>query len=190
MEVVAQIIAAIAWPAAIIWVAYLFRREVRSLFGRVSSLKYNELEAKFERNLEEAKEKVKLLKADQRAEWDKGTLQAVSTTYELFQRIAEISPRAAIVEYWMDLEAAVAAAARTAGIESKSPFNSRELVKQFIALKKMTDDVLPAYDQLRELRNQAVHLQDFSLSLKDAHSYLQSVLGLGNEFRSYAVGGA
>ena len=190
MEAIAQIITAIAWPVAAIWIAHLFRKEVRNLFGRVSSLKYNELEAKFERSLEEAKEKVKLLKSERRTAWDTATLQGISTTYELFQRIAETSPRAAIIEYWVDLEAAVAAAARKAEIEVKGPFNARKLVDELITLGKVPKDVAPAFDQLRDIRNQAVHLADFSLSVQDAQSYLQSVLGLGNEFRRYAVDGA
>jgi hypothetical protein len=47
---------------------------------------------------------------------------------------------------------------------------------------------MPLFHQLKDLRNQAAHMPDFSITVKGAQDYLESVLELGNEFRYYAVG--
>ncbi len=52
MEYLIALIDSLAWPAALVWIGYLFREEVHSLFGRVSKLKYKDIEAKFERKLD------------------------------------------------------------------------------------------------------------------------------------------
>ena len=45
MDYFVEIIKAITWPASIIWLGYIFRKEVRLLLGRLSSVKYGEVEA-------------------------------------------------------------------------------------------------------------------------------------------------
>lgn len=39
MEHFVEIVKALAWPIAVIWIGYIFRSEVRQLLGRVSSFK-------------------------------------------------------------------------------------------------------------------------------------------------------
>ncbi|MCB1735693.1 MAG: hypothetical protein H6981_01060 [Gammaproteobacteria bacterium] len=183
MDDLARLLDSVAWPVAAVWMTYLFRKEVRSLFGRLSVFKYKELEASFESDLKAVEEQAKLLRADEGA-WNNASLRGVVTTYELFLRIAETSPKAAIIEYWIDLEAAITKAAEKAGIQTKPTGTA---VKELIDLGKTTEDVYPVFRELRRLRNQAINLPDFSISIEDAQSYLQSVLQLGNVFRDYVV---
>lgn len=184
MDMLTEIIKAIAWPIASIWIAYLFRNEVRALLGRMSVFKYKELEAKFERGIETAKVQAQQLEPDKQKAWDNATLQGILTIYELFNRIAVTSPRTAIIEYWLDLEAAIDAAAKKAGIDERS---TTKKITSLIEAKHIAPDTLPLFQQLKNLRNQATHLPEFSISVKDAQAYLRSVLQLGNEFRHYAV---
>ncbi|MDN4262812.1 DUF4145 domain-containing protein, partial [Citrobacter freundii] len=185
MVIIAEIIKAIAWPIAAIWIAMLFKNEVRSLFGRVSQFKYKELEAQFEKGIETAKHQAQQLDHDKRKAFRKASINGVLTTFEQFNRIALTSPRAAIIEYWLDLEAAVGAAAKKAGISNSNISNQ---VSQLIEMGHIPANVMPLFHQLKDLRNQAAHMPDFSITVKGAQDYLESVLELGNEFRYYAVG--
>jgi hypothetical protein len=54
MEHTVEIIKAIAWPVAAVWLGYIFSGEIKKLLGRVSSLKYKDMEASFEKELAEA----------------------------------------------------------------------------------------------------------------------------------------
>ncbi|BAK76714.1 hypothetical protein NH8B_1899 [Pseudogulbenkiania sp. NH8B] len=179
-----KLLSGFAWPLATIWVSYIFRAELRSLLGRMSTFKYKEMEAKFERDIATAKAQSSRLESSKAKMWNEATLSGVLTTYELFQRIAATSPRAAIVEYWIDLEAAIWAAAKKAKIEEHSV---TKRVAALIAAGHIEKDVMPLFLKLRDIRNQATHLSEFSISVEDALAYLDSVLRLGNEFRYYAV---
>ncbi|WP_217475236.1 DUF4145 domain-containing protein [Stutzerimonas stutzeri] len=185
MEIAAEIIKSIAWPIAAIWIAQLFKSEVRALFGRVSHLKYKELEAQFEKGIELAKNQARQLDHEKYKALRNASIDGILTTFELVNRIALTSPRAAIIEYWIDLEAAISAAAKKAGISSS---NTSKNVSKLIEMGHVSANVMPLYMQLKELRNQATHMPDFSITAKDAQAYLKSVLELGNEFRYYAVG--
>jgi len=184
MEILSNLIIGIAWPIAIVWIALSFRDEVRLLLGRVSTLKYKEMEAKFERTLSATKKQVKQLSNEERENWDKGKIKGVLTTHELFQRIAKTSPRAAIIEYWVDLEAAISFAAEKAGIKKESAV---EATSELVRNKCVTPDILPLVRDLKKLRNQAIHLADKSISEDEALTYLDVVLHVGNEFRRYGV---
>ena len=59
MEHFVEIIKAIAWPIAIVWLGYVFRSEVRQLLGRMSSLKYKDMEANFDKQLAKAESEAK-----------------------------------------------------------------------------------------------------------------------------------
>ncbi|WP_310638559.1 hypothetical protein [Delftia acidovorans] len=179
-----QLLTSFAWPLAAIWISYIFRAELRSLLGRMSTFKYKEMEAKFERDIAAAKAQSSRLEPSKTKIWNDATLSGVLTTYELFQRIAATSPRAAIIEYWIDLEAAISAAAKKAKIEGRSV---TKRVAALIEAGHIEADAMPLFLKLRDIRNQATHLSEFSISVEDALAYLDSVLRLGNEFRHYAV---
>lgn len=49
MEHLIALIDSLVWPVALVWIGYLFRKEVRGLIGRVSQLKYKGAEAHFEK---------------------------------------------------------------------------------------------------------------------------------------------
>jgi hypothetical protein len=51
MEIIAKIIDSLAWPVVVIWLGYLFRGEIRILFGRISQLTYKDLQLNLKKNL-------------------------------------------------------------------------------------------------------------------------------------------
>lgn len=56
MEIALGIVNAVSWPVCILWLAYLFRPEIRAVFTRVSSLKFKEFEASFSEELSKTEE--------------------------------------------------------------------------------------------------------------------------------------
>lgn len=184
MEIAAEIIKALSWPIAAIWIAQLFKNEVRALSGRVSRFKYKELEAQFEKGIEVAKNQANQLDNKKYKALKSASIDGILTTFELINRIALTSPRAAVIEYWWDLEAAISAAAKKAEIHVT---DTSERVSKLIRMGHISADAMPLYFQLRDLRDQATHMPDFSITAKDAQAYLTSVLALGNEFRHYAT---
>ncbi len=187
MEYFVKLIDAIAWPAAIVWLGFLFRREVRKLLGRMSTFKYKEMEAKFEKELLKAETEAKKIITSEGKTWEEASARGVTTQHEQFQRIANISPRAAIIESWLDVEVAIIAAAEKAGLEVKPPINIHQLAMHLFSMKVLNNEVISVYQSLRKLRNQAAHMADFTLSYEEAIKYLDLALGVANTFRRYAT---
>lgn len=49
MELIVSLGVAVAWPAAVVWVAIIFKNEIRLFLSRISQLKYKDLESSFDK---------------------------------------------------------------------------------------------------------------------------------------------
>lgn len=169
MELIVTLLTGIAWPVAVIWISYLFKGEFRSLLHRMSQFKYKDVEATFEKGLVEAEAKISSI----------GPLSPslplrpeVMSKLESLRRIADVSPRAAILEAWVLVEDA---AGRSGFIQGAAipRVNPRLFVEELVRLEKLPKGSNSLLDQMRKLRNQAAHLPDFSLNQDEADRYLQ-----------------
>lgn len=99
MELLVNLLIGIAWPVAAVWIAYLFKGELRSLLYWM--FKYKDLEAKFESGLAEAEAKVTAI---ERSSPSSPPRPEISSKLEQLCRITDVSPRAAIMEAWVLVE--------------------------------------------------------------------------------------
>lgn len=180
VELLVTLIVGIAWPVATVWVAYMFKGELKALVSRISHLKYKEVEAKFEKGLAEAEAEVKKVELT--------TPPALPQPERLSQldqlrRIAEVSPRAAIMEAWVLIETAATVGGFTSGTVMPR-VNPRLLTEQLVRVGKIPDESRVLMDKLRQLRNQAAHLPDFALSQDEAERYLELAVKISEIIRS------
>ncbi|WP_415896262.1 DUF4145 domain-containing protein [Neptuniibacter sp. QD57_21] len=167
MEYFVEIIKAIAWPASIVWLGYIFRSEVRQLLGRISSFKYKDMEASFDKELAKAENEAKEIKVSN----DKKSTDELSQIEQLL-RIAEVSPRAAIVEAWTLIEMAASNKGLKSGVAI--PRTSPKMIVDYLQLSgELSKNSLEVIEQLRKLRNQAVHMPDFAITQNEAERYLE-----------------
>jgi hypothetical protein len=169
MELVVKLLVGIAWPAAIIWVAMLFRREIRSVLSRVSQLKYKDLEANFDEGLGNAEAKAAVVGPAAPALPRKSEIMS---RLEQLRRIADVSPRASILEAWVLVEEAAGKSGFVQGA-STPRVNPFLFVEELIRLGKLPSGSSALIEQLRKLRNQAAHLPDFSITQDEADRYLE-----------------
>lgn len=166
MEHLVEIIKALAWPVSVVWLGYIFRGEVRQLLSRMSSFKYKGLEANFERELAEAEDKAKAIPAPS----DTPPGQTQPQAEQLF-RIAEVSPRAAVVEAWTLIETAAVKGGLTSGAAIQRT-NPKMIVDYLISSGKFSDESINLIEQLRRIRNRASRMPDFAISQEEAERYL------------------
>ena len=169
MEQFVNLIIGIAWPVALVWVAYLFKGELRSLMHRMSQLKYKDVEAKFEIGLAEAEAKISSIGISAVASPPRSE---ITSKLESLRRIADVSPRAAIMESWVLVEDA---AGRSGFVQGASipKVNPHLFVEELVRLGKLPKESEVFLDQMRKLRNQAANLPDFSINQDEADRYLQ-----------------
>ena len=180
MEIVVALLDAIAWPITILILALLFRSELRAGLKRLSYIKYRDTELKFEADLKKLEKKALLLPE---ANQDKVLNSIESSEYARMIRLAEASPRAAIFEAWIKVEEATKKVAEAHGIEHRGAYRTMRLLRE----KEVVNVGLDLYDELRVLRNRAVHLPEFAIEIDEAERYILLALGLAMRLQEAAT---
>ncbi|MER8532101.1 DUF4145 domain-containing protein [Mesorhizobium sp. M1005] len=154
-------ITSLAWPAALVAAVWIFRGELRPLLPRLH-LKHKDTEITF--RLSEAEKTVEHLPRSN-LEIPPPTPEEISR----FEKIAQISPRAAILEIRAELDSAVYGLAESSGEPRKLPFgNMIRLLRDHEILDSGTSALL---DDLRVLGNRAAHETSHDFSVDDARRY-------------------
>lgn len=167
MDHLVEIIKALAWPVAVIWMSFIFRAEVRSLLGRVSSFKYKGVEASFGKSLEKAESDARNIESPASQVEDSENAQV-----EQLLRISEVSPRAAVVEAWTLIETAAMKHGLVAGATIRR--TNPKMILNYLELSgKFSPESIRLINELRHIRNKATHLPDFAVSQSDAERYLE-----------------
>jgi len=172
MDIVIQLVDALAWPVTVLLLARLFRSELRGVLTRLSRLKYKGVEATFERELEAIEAEVEAIPGR------RALPPSADVDDDRVLRLAAISPRASITEAWREVELATMRAAQAQRIDVAGPIAETRALRTLVAQGRVSEDVLPIYDRLRRLRNQAAHAQDFEIDADEAQRYASLALEL------------
>jgi len=149
---VASLVDSLAWPAAVVLLAFVFRHSLTQLIPYLRRLKYKDIELEFDRQLGEVREELGPAEALPTA------LPSGESPVRYFRSLAEISPRAAILEAWLEFELTANQAVETLGVTAKGrPLSMQGLFKALSAHELISHAEVDALTRLRALRNQVVH---------------------------------
>lgn len=176
-----EVIKALAWPAVVTLLIVKLRRPLLDLVPFLRKLKYKEFELEFAKEVAELK-----AHSGERPTIDALPPEPTPARDSWLQEMASFSPRAAVIEAWLEVE--------TAAVEAASSFWSQPSVKSIKHFPQLGEYLLQCHviDQkqlntfrkLRELRNKAAHLENLELSEKDVKSYINLATGLAAEIRA------
>ena len=99
LEFIVALIDSLAWPLAVVVLFVLFRGQIVALLSLLRRIKYGDLDVYFSEQLEEVESQVQSIP----------TGNHVPAVDDRIREIASISPRVAIIESWLTVEAAVKA---------------------------------------------------------------------------------
>ena len=172
MSTVADLASALAWPLAFVWFVQKYGNDVKELIVRLSKVKFGNAEAEFTLGLKAAEElanEAPLIEAskdlpEEGAEFSKRMSQ--------LERIADVSPRAAIMESWLLIEEAAGKAGFIQGA-SIPRINPLLFIEWLVREGKIDKSTAILVDRMRKLRNEASHMRDFELTKDEAERYLK-----------------
>jgi hypothetical protein len=179
-----------AWPFATTLIALQFKGEIVKLLLRLRRFKYKDTELEFTEGLKELVEESQK-EGKSIAPPDPKNIE-LRKEYDTLMRIAELSPRAAIIETFRRVELAAYDAL------SENSFNKE--LKNLMPFNKVLDilrnnsDILDdhTYQQLkrlRDLRNKAVHSEEFSLSTMPVEAYIDIALTIASQINQRSTNG-
>lgn len=181
-----QFVDAVAWPIAVLLIALLFRSELRSLLGRMTTLKYKELQAEFEKKLDSAEKEAKAISTNKAIDQKIYTnvMDYIEDTKSRLIRIAEVSTRAAIIEAWTELETAIHYTAKEKGMDEGKRVSMNQLIERLVEKGMISKKLLTLYNDLRALRNQVAHTREYHVTYSQAERYIFLAIDFAVELHS------
>lgn len=174
-DILVRILDTVVWPLTVIALSYFFRSEIKRIFERLSKFRYKGLEADFEKGLIQTEKIVKisarpLPKIESLGEIVESELG--STILSLLP----VSPKSAIIFMWLFVEKAATEAAERSGIFIPPRFSGHQVFQLLNERSLLDDEFITVYRLLRNLRNKAVNMPEFTLGEEEAERYI--LLGL------------
>lgn len=177
-----SIIATLSWPITLLVLVVMLKKPISELIPLLRKLKYKELEMEFRDGVSELK--VAAIESDLSVSV---ASPAVQNEESRLVKLANISPRAAIMEAWIHVE--------NAAIELVSSFynqdpsdtlkNYSKLGEYLLDVKVIDSKQLEFFNKLRQLRNKAAHAEELSLNESDAKAYVEFAYSLAEHIKNH-----
>jgi hypothetical protein len=186
LSFIASLVQSLAWPAAVALIAFMFRRSLTNLIPGLKRLKFKDVELEFGRQLEVIKqelgptlERVPVPQIDQ----PRLALPEPKGTAQYYRSLAEISPRAAILEAWLGFELAANAAYELAAPSPRRVVSMPRLFDVLGEAELLTRPEVDALTRLRALRNEVVHGPEPALSVDVIAEYASVLQRITEDLR-------
>ena len=180
LKFIAEMSSAVAWPATVLVLALLLRRPILSLLPRLGILKYKDLQLDFTKEVSELKRRA-----------DELSPEAIQQhTPDRLVYLAAVSPRAAILEAWRELESAAkhAVKGRYIGVAPYTDSGFAEpnpaLVDALKSTGKVAEREAGLFQNLMLFRNKVAHAPDLILDFEMARSYIDAAAAVEASLRS------
>lgn len=167
---ISEIIKSLAWPAAVVSLVIMLKKPIAQLIPLLRKLKYKELEMEFSKEIAELKAEASVPISSV----GQSTSTQTSPANRLLQ-LVNFSTRAAIMEAWLEVEAAATEVASSFWNEPPSDTlrNYPKLGEYLLQCQVIDKKQLEIFNKLRQLRNKAAHAEELNLSESDAKSYIE-----------------
>jgi hypothetical protein len=164
---IASMFRSLVWPSCILILIIILKRQISELLSRLGTVRYRDLNLIFERGIEGAKKAVP----------DAKKLEPFKFHY--FEGLAELSPRAALLDAWYGFEAQAMSIVKGLGlVERGEPI---QMAKLFHVLREgdlINREEEKALIKLRTVRNEAAHAPEVNLSKEQVTEYAELITQL------------
>lgn len=178
----AQIINSSAWPLVVVFIVYQLKDRLAELLPRLKKLKHKDTELEFAEKLNELAIDSEAIKGNTLPIERKPEL---NEQFNFLLKLADISPRSAVLESYRVLETALAKAVTKVypELEKKTLLNNMQIQK-LLHGKILSAHQYHQLKELKHLRNQAAHMEDFDLQGMHIEAYIDIALTLVNNLEN------
>lgn len=166
----ASVIGSSAWPLAVIIIVFLLRKSLNRLLLKLTNLKYKDIiELNFDK--ETALAKIELKSKSIPLQLPEKISQKIQGQL-YFQKLAETSPRAALLDAWLPFEIEASRIGRVIGVSNYDrPIQMTQLIEGLNRENVLNDQEAKAVVRLRNMRNNIVHTDSVDLSPESVGEY-------------------
>lgn len=183
LEFTAAMTGAVAWPAVVLIALIALRRSLLELLPGLHRLRYKDLELTFGRQVAEARGEIE--SHQHRAQV---TTETPVGEDEYYRLLADVSPRAAILEAWLPFETLATRLAEARGLMSRGrPLQMPALIGGLKNESLLTDEEARAITRLRAIRNEVVHAPTVDLPSHEVLDYVRVLRGITSALEGRAA---
>jgi hypothetical protein len=184
LSFIASVVGSVAWPAAAVMVVFVFRESIAKLLPELHKLKYKDMELEFGKRIAEVKQELedrpKPKELPEHAKGEAPPEPGGTTAY--YRSLAEVSPRAAILEAWLGFELVANSAIKRLQPGPRLRMASMSQLFEVLAeAELLTRTEVDALTRLRGLRNQVVHGPEPDLSIELVAEYASLVQTIADD---------
>lgn len=151
-----SVIGSIAWPIAAVIIAAIFRKQIASLLKRIKEASWGGAKINFGEKLDEIEEDTRVLVGNE----PEAVVPTNPPEEERFQKLLAISPNAAILDAWSQVEGTLVQRANAFGIKYLDP---REPIDRRLADSNLLNaSAIRIVREMRKIRNAAAHNQEMT----------------------------
>lgn len=163
----------LAWPVSVVILGYIFRRDINDAFFVHFRPQPQKIAYRLASRIEEAEKLAVDITSTMGGKPDLHSSEHYKKSHESLQRLAKASPRAAIIETWVEIEHKLLDIADELEIYGRGPIGSKRVLEKLISQNKLPAEILILYQALRDIRNKATHVPDYTFSNSDAERYFE-----------------
>lgn len=174
-DAIAKVATPLAWPLAAVVIVFLLRTQLADLLPAIRRLRFGAFEFDFG-------ERINALETKAVQEEILATLPPESLESTRLERLADVAPRAAVLEAWLAVEKEARVAAEKVNLPPNVPI--ARLVRELQSRRLVALGLAAYVNELREIRNRAVHADDFTLLPDHAERYVTLARQVANVLAS------
>ena len=168
LDLIARLVQVLVWPAVVLTLIILARKEIRTVLLSLRRVKYREFEADFSRRVEELEERAERVAPEPKP------VPAQPSQSDVLRGLMELSPRLAVVEAFTLVEDAVRRAAIRHGVPEDMVTGVRNRVLELEKMNLVNAELKRLFHDLRETRNELSHVGDAEISPRAAKGYVNA----------------
>jgi len=184
LQLIAELAKALAWPCAIIIIFFALRKQIVERLPDVESFEYKGLKVGFAKQVERVSSEAKQVLPE-----SANGFLLNPPVEDSRRQLAELSPRAAILESWIELERAAIDSLKNRGL----PISDRDIHRPKLLLSELRKAELlnasqvQVWEHLRTLRNAAAHATNLRITPDTAKEFVDIASSFERVFQDRAV---
>lgn len=167
---IASLVRSLAWPLSAVAIVVVLRKPISAALQRMSKARVGPLEAEFDQELAEVRKELRRAPEVAGKEADPPT--AMLSLPDELTRLAESSPRAAVLEAFARIESRLRELLVDAGVETRQAMSGVALARLAFQQGLVSAETLNAVEGLAVMRNLAAHNPTDDISVERARDYL------------------
>jgi len=176
LDFISSVINSISWPISIIVIVVIFRKSISELLPKLRQFQYKDFKIIFEKNLAKIQSDLQipaLKKASNQLPKSKELkTKSNKKSLEFYKTLAEVSPRAMMVEVWNDFEIIGNQIYKNLKLsKAYSSLSMAELINVLYKKEYLSKSEAEALVKLRALRNELVHTKNTNISIDNLAEY-------------------